>query len=209
MTETSATPYLHDTWGFTKYAGTWCFEAPSLQEPGGYLVGLSTLDKALQGIGRISQVEIESPDPTPTPLNRLVEAPPDSALTLDDVRSLVEGFEGEISLVAVLIDLFAYVRTEENGEPRRMWVREPTEITLWGGRRELQSRPRVCLSMEHTLFQASSRQGDDNRELYWKNRPILSELLDRLQSHFGPMSGREGDVEPTGYPAPTDDESDT
>lgn len=207
MTETSAPPYLHDTWGFKKYGGTWCFEAPVLQSPGGYPAGLSTLAKALEGIGRIARVEIVSPDPTPR--RRRLEAPPGGELALDDARALVEGFGGEISIVSVLIELFAYVRTEENGEPKRMWVREPTEVALWANDDKEGLQPQACLSMEHTLFQESSRQGDDNRELYWKNRPILGELLERLRAHFGPLAEYEDGVEPTGYPPPTDDEGNT
>ncbi len=193
MTESTMQQYVHDTWRPMQSGGTWCFEAPILRGPGGLAAGLRRLMEVFGPDWRINRVDIESGDAPDAPRRLTGES-----LALGDIVGLVEGFPGQVSVLAMKVDADAYVRETPGGAPVRLWLHEDMEITLWP--REAPLAAEVCLEMSHSLFRPESPDGDDNRELYDLNRPILAGLLAGLEARFGPLSDYEHDAGPGGYP---------
>lgn len=85
------------------------------------------------------------------------------------------------------------VRTKESLDKAvRSWVNDLGHLTICGGKKY--GEPYLYLEMEHTLFCPSSDSGEDNRELYALNQPLLEKALKSWENKL------KAEIKPEGLP---------
>jgi len=199
--EQTASPVepIYDTWELKKDAGTWCI-VPVFD-----FLSLSTSDvnawsarvvtgtlEAFGGLARAWWVEFDTSYREIIEGVRLEWKPGKSyeKYTQDVLRAIQE-FPASIYRLKMGVDLYVYIRTEQSPDtPVRAWVRHLGYFVFWGGPEV--KEPYLCFEINHTLFSPESMYGDDNRELYLLNQPLLEQALREWERRVGSIRDVEG-----------------
>ena len=112
---------------------------------------------------------------------------------LERVLKAISEYPGSIEILEIYLDMFVFVRTKESPDkPVRSWVNDLGHLTICGGKKY--GEPYLYLETEHTLFCPYSYSGEDNRELYALNQPLLEKALISWEEKFN------AEIEPEGLP---------
>ena len=109
---------------------------------------------------------------------------------LENVYQTIKEYSIDINSITMEFDFFVYVRTEKSfPEVIRTWIREFGQSIKLGNLTiylNLEDRdPYACFNIEHTLFYPFSYPtGEDNKELFELNRPLLEEALKNWEQKF-------------------------
>jgi hypothetical protein len=111
---------------------------------------------------------------------------------IEQVLKAIREYPAAIEEVAMQVDLFVYVRTQESPNlPVQALVRGLGELLICGGLEY--GEPDFCFSVDHTLFYPFSYHNSaNNSELYSLNQPLLENALRRWEERFGSISEVEG-----------------
>jgi hypothetical protein len=185
---------IYDTWGLTKYAGSWMIAPVRLDAEGTEWIA-AALAATLEAYGPLARpwaagiVPLPAPDAAP---RSLAWQPGESQSAYRDaLLAAIADVGAPVQSLELRIDLLAHARTGDSPHaPVRSWLRLPTEIELRSPGADDTSY--ANLTFDHTLFRPESADGIDNRELYALNAPLLESALRGWEERLGPITEVDG-----------------
>ncbi|SNT19687.1 hypothetical protein SAMN06265795_116121 [Noviherbaspirillum humi] len=197
--ETPPVEPVYDTWGGKTDAGSWCiapnfvFKSLSVQEVNDWFA--ITLEGTLDAFSHVARAcniyftSIYRDDIKGMKFDW--QTGNSYELYLKNVLIATRTYPAPIHMMEIEVDLFAFFRTKDFPKtPVKAWARLPTQFIIWGGPEK--RKPYLCLEMDHTLFRPYSRDGEENKELYFLNQPLLEQALRRWEERFGSISDVDG-----------------
>lgn len=201
MTQLSIEP-IQDTWDMRGDTAAWyinfqfIFASLSVQEINTwYAKSFSKNLESFATFGRVWQVSFRSSTKSKAQETTLKwELKTEYDNYIQNVIENIIKFPDALEQLKIKFDLSVFVRTEQSpNKPIRAWVRNLIDLTICGGKEyEKYAEPVVYIDMNHTLFCSSSIYGEDNKELYCLNQPLLEKALRNWEQRFGTINEFDG-----------------